>query len=331
MENQLISRQAMVPESHEITFTASPEIKEYLDSAEFKTEIVEKMTHAYGIECSRKEIPASADQPDTEGIVLSYTRDVAGSIKDAIDLLIGGLVVKGLDVATIKGNIPRPKSDSFEDSLPYFESKLLHRKDPTAGTDSPTRSAFENAEGSETSGFFSKFRRPGMSSFTSLIDRRKNGTNSPGSFFKHASSNASKASLASLESQGSGYRNWWNDSGINLPEEDTSSTPHPNGHNPWPVPPTPHALPQHFGSHASTPLSAHSAHPPFGFGNGLGNGLGNSSQAAGPVGAAVPLHPMPGDATPTSRYDPRASVDSGRPSTSHSLSGYPGPLAGLHR
>ena len=245
MENQLISRQAMVPESHEITFTASPEIKEYLDSAEFKTEIVEKMTHAYGIECSRKEIPASADQPDTEGIVLSYSRDVAGSIKDAIDLLIGGLVVKGLDVATIKGNIPRPKSDSFEDSLPYFESKLLHRKDPTAGTDSPTRSAFENAEGSETSGFFSKFRRPGMSSFTSLIDRRKNGTNSPGSFFKHASSNASKASLASLESQGSGYRNWWNDSGINLPEEDASSTPHPNGHNPWPVPPTPHARAGH--------------------------------------------------------------------------------------
>jgi hypothetical protein len=33
---------------------------------------------------------------------------------------------------------------------------------------------------------------------------------------------------------------------------------------------------------------------------------------------------VPGDVTP--RYDPRASVDSGRPSTSHSASGYPGPI-----
>jgi hypothetical protein len=321
--------QAMVPESHEITFTASQEIKDYLDSAEFKSEFIDKLNHQYGIECSRKDA-STTDQPDVEGLIFSYTRNDAGGLKDAIDMLIAGLVVKGMDASTVKGNIPRPKSDSFEDSLPYFESKLLHKKEPSAGTDSPTRAAFENAETNGHSGFFSKFRRPGMSSFTSLIDRRKNGTNSPASFFKQASSNASKASLASLESQGSGYRNWWNDSGINLPEEDPSSTPNPNGPNPWPVPPTPHS---HFGSHASTPISAHSAHPPFGFGhNGL-NGLGGPSQApGGPVGTAVPLHPpMPGDVTPTSRYDPRASVDSGRPSTSHSLSGYPGPLVGHHR
>jgi hypothetical protein len=343
----------MVPESHEITFTASPEIKEYLDSPEFTTEMVDKLNHQYGIECSRKDPSSSAEQPNTEGFVLSYTRNDAGGLKDAIDFLIAGLVVKGLDTTTVKGNIPRPKSDSFEDSLPYFESKLLHRKDPIAGTDSPTRSAFENATDgvNEHSGFFAKFRRPGMSSFTSLIDRRKNGggTNSPASgFFKHASSNASKASLASIESQGSGYRNWWNDSAINLPEEDSTaaSTPHPNGPAPWPVPATPLSHANHFGvtSMASAP------HSPFPmFGNGSTHSLGNGTTPGCGLLRGVPPHPiapgtasnggvhgglsggLPGDATPTSRYDARQSVDSGRPSTSHSLSGYPGSLMGLHR
>lgn len=51
---------------------------------------------------------------------------------------------------------------------------------------------------------------------------RKNQNNSPGSFFKQASSNASKASLISMESRDSGYRNIWNDSAVNLPEQDVN-------------------------------------------------------------------------------------------------------------
>ena len=280
----------MVPESHEVSFTATLDVKEYLQSAEYQSEVLEKLKSQHVVEVAEnKEFVPPADQPDAMSVILSYTRNNAGGLKDAIDFFIAGLVVKGLDASTVKGAIPRPKSDSFEESLPYFESKLLHRSEPTTGTDSPTRSQFGDAE-TEQPGFFAKFRKPGsMSSFTSLIDRRKNGTNSPGSLFKHASSNASKASLASLESQGSGYRNPWNDSGINLPEED-SPTPHANGHG-WPLPP-----PQHY---------SHASHQAYSF-----------------TGAPS----VPGDTTPTSRYDPRASVDSGRPSTSHSLSGYPGNL-----
>jgi hypothetical protein len=281
----------MVPESHELTFTASTEVKEYLKSPEFQSELVEKLRSQHVVEVSaNKDFHPPADQPDAESLILSYTRNNAGGLKDAIDFFIAGLVVKGLDADTVKGAIPRPKSDSFEESLPYFESKLLHRAEPAMGTDSPTRSVFGETE-NEASGFFAKFRKPGsMSSFTSLMERRKNGSNSPGSLFKHASSNASKASLASLESQGSGYRNPWNDSGINLPEEEHPATQPQNGHG-WPIP-----QPQ---------LYAHPSHQGYGF-----NGT----------------TPVPGDATPTSRYDPRASVDSGRPSTSHSLSGYPGNL-----
>jgi hypothetical protein len=288
----------MVPESHELTFSAPPELKEYLRTTDFQVDIVGQMRSRHCLEVRQVQTnnwDPPADLADPECLILNYTRNNAGGLKDAIDFLIATLVAKGLDAATVRGAIPRPKSDSFEESLPYFDSKLIQGTKPH--TDSPTRSNFGDVDG-DAPGFFSKFRKPGsMSSFTSLIDRRKNGTGSPGSLFKHASSNASKASLASLESQGSSYRNPWNDSGINLPDED--GTPHANGI--WPVQPSLHGM-----SHANS-----------------------SKMSFGAPHAISPFpHLNPGDTTPTSRYDPRASVDSGRPSTSHSFNntGYPGPI-----
>jgi hypothetical protein len=283
----------MVPESHELAFSASSDLKEYLRAPEFNGDVIVKMREQHCLEVRlNQSFTAPADLSDGECLILSYTRNNAGGLKDAIDFLISILVGKGLDAATVRGAIPRPKSDSFEESLPYFESKLLHGTEPPINTDSPTRSNFGGDVDGDQPGFFSKFRKPGsMSSFSSLIDRRKNGSNSPGSLFKHASSNASKASLASLESNSS-YRNPWNDSGINLPEEE--GTPHANGI--WPIQPPHHSMSNGKYPFGATPL----AQP----------------------------HLIPGDITPTSRYDPRASVDSGRPSTSHSFnnSGYPGPI-----
>ncbi|KAF2402013.1 KH domain protein [Trichodelitschia bisporula] len=276
----------MVPQFHEIVFTASPELKVYLRSPQFHTEVIETLHTRYCIDVRlSQDFRAPEDAANSECLILNYTRNNAGALKDAIDWLIEQLVTKGLDVNSgVKGVIPRPKSDTFEEALPFFDSKLLQRTEPPINTDSPTRSQFGDVDG-EQAGFFSKIRKPG--SISSLIDRHKNGTNSPGSLFKHASSNASKASLASLESQGSGYRNPWNDSGINLPEEDVKH--HINGT--W------------------------STHPP----------------SLGSTYSFMPTIPLvPGDTTPTSKYDPRASVDSGRPSTSHSYSpGYPGPIGHL--
>src|ERR1700712_2222686 len=118
----------MVPESHEVSFTATPDVKEYLQSAEYKSEVLEKLKSQHVVEVAEnKDFAPPADQPDTTSVILSYTRNNAGGLKDAIDFFIAGLVVKGLDASTVKGAIPRPKSDSFEESLPYFESKLLHR------------------------------------------------------------------------------------------------------------------------------------------------------------------------------------------------------------
>ncbi|KAF2136784.1 uncharacterized protein K452DRAFT_279491 [Aplosporella prunicola CBS 121167] len=278
---------SMVPETHEMSFLAPKELSDFLRSDEFRKDVLMKMKAQYNIEVHLNESQTS-ETPERmiENLVMSYTRNYAGGLKDAIDYFIARLVAHGLDVTQIiKGAIPRPKSDSFEDSLPFFASRVLQPAEPRFdSTDSPTRSVFGDDTGSERMGFLDRLRKPGsMSSFSSFIERRKNGSNSPGSLFTHASRNASKASLVSLESQSS-YRNPWNDSGINLPDEEH----HTNG---WPVP---SAVGFHHSN--SSKLSFH----------------------------GTPTSAAPGDMTP--RYDPRASVDSGRPSTSHSASGYPAPI-----
>ncbi|KAK3614986.1 hypothetical protein LTR56_017025 [Elasticomyces elasticus] len=216
----------MVPETHDIEFPTSDELSAYLRTDEFKHDQLQKLKDQYVVEAALlepKQERQGGKDVTVERLVLSYTRNNAGGLKDAIDFLLLPFLSRGLEVNDVKGAIPRPKSDSFEDNMPFFESKLLQRAEPPV-TESPTRSTF-GEEGNSRS-IFDKLRKPGsMSSFSSFIDRRrKNGSNSPASLFMHASSNASKASLVSMESRDSGYRNVWNDSGIELDGDA------PNGH-----------------------------------------------------------------------------------------------------
>lgn len=279
----------MVPESHELSFQSSAELRQFFKSADFVSDVRGKLKSQYEVDVAvdtSGDLPASSEEgvsptsvPE-DRLVLGYTRNNAGGLKDAIDFLISRLVPHGLDATTVKGAIPRPKSDSFEESLPFFDSKLLQHAPAPLMTDSPTRPSFVD-DVSERGSIFERLRKPGsISSFSSFIGR-KNHSGSPGSFFKHASSNASKASLVSMESRDSGYRNPWNDSGVNLPEEDI----------------------HHVGSSHS-----HSG----------SNGWPARFDTKFPFGTA------PGDITP--KHDPRASFDSGRPSTSNSTSGYPAPI-----
>lgn len=236
----------MVPERHELSFQSSAELREFFRSTDFLNDIYSKLKEQYevnaGVDTSA-DLPIPSEEPGSsplspvpeDRVVLGYTRNNAGGLKDAIDFLISRLVVHGLDATTVKGAIPRPKSDSFEESLPFFDSKLLQHAPAPLITDSPTRPNFSD-DTSERGSIFERLRKPGsISSFSSFIGR-KNQSASPGSFFKHASSNASKASLVSMESRDSGYRNPWNDSGVNLPEEDIhaigSSHSH-SGSNGW--------------------------------------------------------------------------------------------------
>lgn len=285
----------MVPESHELLFNSSDELRDFFKSSDFVDDVCVKLKEQYEVDTSvdtSSDLPVVSEEGSSEEenssippledrVVLGYTRNNAGGLKDAIDFLISRLVAHGLDATTVKGAIPRPKSDSFEESLPFFDSKLLQHAPAPIMTDSPTRPNFSD-DTSERGSIFERLRKPGsISSFSSFIGR-KNHSASPGSFFKHASSNASKASLVSMESRESGYRNPWNDSGVNLPEDDLpvlgSSHSHNNSSNGWPV----------------------------------------------RFDIKFPFSAAPGDMTP--KHDLRASFDSGRPSTSNSTSGYPAPI-----
>ncbi|KAI9715931.1 MAG: hypothetical protein M1828_000519 [Chrysothrix sp. TS-e1954] len=296
----------MVPERHELSLKTTDDLSTYFTGSSFQTEVVEKLKSQYEVELHVEGLSSAtaaeeAQRTGDENLTLAYTRNNAGGLRDAIDFLTSKLVAHGLDASTVKGAIPRPKSDSFEDSLPYFESKLLHRADHAAAASSSRDDVSDRS-------FFGKLRKPGsIGSFSSFLDRRKNGTRSPNSFMKHASSNASKASLVSLESQGSGYRNPWNDSGVDVNDD--------NGG--WPARfsgGAPHEARSPFGHHyagsTASLVGSSTALPPPGSSHGLSNGVSVLS---------------PGDVTP--KFDSRASHDSGRPSTSNSTNGYqPGPI-----
>ena len=288
----------MVPESHEIAFQKSDDLDTYLTSLDYDLELRQKMRSQYEVDVlvnpSSGSLPKSATASverlisASEGrLVLTYTRNNAGGLKDAIDFLITQLVSHGLDAKSVKGAIPRPKSDTFEDSLPFFDSKLLQKAPSLHSRSSSTRLSFTEADStpvSERSSIFDRLRKPGsISSIGSFMSRKNQNTNnSPGFFFKHASSNASKASLISMESRESGFRNIWNDSGVNLPPEEDGTATNAGG---WPTRFTDNKFP--FGTSTT-----------------------------------------PGDMTP--KHEHRASFDSGRPRTGHSLSGsFSGGLPGV--
>ncbi|PNY25727.1 Meiotically up-regulated protein, partial [Tolypocladium capitatum] len=268
----------MVPDKHELVLTRSAEIVRFLESPEFATDLITKLKAQYEVEVTVHQNPEelAEDGSPTVTLVWGFTRNNAGGLRDAVDLLQAQLAAASVEPTIVKGSIPRPKSDSFEDSLQYFDSKLLQHAPTSVAADSPIKAAFGAEVARERSSILDRLRKPGsMTSISSFLDRRKNSSNSANNNFFKGSSNVSKSSLISIESTRSfnADRNPWNDSGVNLPDDD----------HPW----APRPISKHVDSKLTIPLA--------------------------------------GDVTP--RHGARASGDSGRPSTSHSMnSGYPGPI-----
>lgn len=286
----------MVPESHELAVPASDQLKHYLESEPFTVAITDSLREQYEVRLQVKGLDERGDDAEFR-LILQYTRNNAGGLKDAVDFLVASLVPHGLEETSVKGALPRPQSDSFEDSLPFFDSKLLHNATTPVGIGSPTQSSFgDNA--SDRGSLFGKIRKPGsMSSISSFLDRRRNQSSSQISFFKQASSNVSRASLISMESRDSGNRNPWNDSGVSLPEGEETV-----GSGGWPL---------RFDNKSVQSLHSFTGHP-----HSAGHARGNSGSGMSPS--------FTGDMTP--RHDQRASHDSGRPSTSQSTSAFPTPI-----
>ncbi|CAN8102351.1 unnamed protein product [Discula destructiva] len=225
----------MVPDDHQLVLTRTPALVKFLESPDFVNEVVPKLKAQHEVEIQVHQDPSelTEDGQPTITLVWTFTRNNAGGLRDAMELLHGHFATAGVEETVIKGSIPRPKSDTFEDSLQYFDSKLLQHAPTTVATDSPTKSAFGDEIARERTNIFDKLRKPGsMSSISSFLDRRKNSSHSATNFFK-GSSNVSKSSLISIESTRSfnADRNPWNDSGVNLPDDDTPwpSRPFGNG------------------------------------------------------------------------------------------------------
>ncbi|KAM3506687.1 hypothetical protein MY10362_002215 [Beauveria mimosiformis] len=266
----------MVPDKHDLVFARTPELVKFFESPDFVHDLVPKLKSQYEVDVTVHQNPEelTEDGNPTLTLVWGFTRNNAGGLRDAVDFLEAQFATAAVDATVVKGFIPRPKSDSFEDSLQYFDSKLLQHAPSSVGSETPTKPSFGAEIIRERSSILDRLRKPGsMTSLSSFLDRRKNSSHSAnGSFFK-GSNNVSKSSLISIESTRSfnADRNPWNDSGVNLVDEE----------NPWGV------------------------------------------RLLGPVDAKLTI-PHGGDITP--RHGTRASGDSGRPSTSHSLnSGYPAP------
>jgi len=200
----------------------------YVESAAFVNGLVAKLKsqHEVALEVHESSEEKTNDGGRTMTLLWKLTRNNAGGLRDAIEFLLQEFAAAGVDCQIVKGELPRPKSDSFEDTLQYFNSKLLQQAPAPVGTDSPTRPAFgEEPAPQRPATLFEKLRKP--TQLLSSLDRRKNSSHSVNTLFK-GSNNVSKSSLISIESTRSfnADRNPWNDSGVNLPDED--------GGSPWP-------------------------------------------------------------------------------------------------
>ncbi|KAI1816913.1 hypothetical protein GGS20DRAFT_575150 [Poronia punctata] len=216
----------MVPETHEMVLTRNPSLDRFLGSPEFLEGVIGKLKtqHEISIEVHQNTSEAKdEDEKSTTTLLWKLTRNNAGGLRDAIDYLMHQFTTANVEVDMVRGALPRPKSDSFEDSLQYFDSKLLQHA-PAVGTDSPSKPGFgDDMTQQRPTTIFEKLRKP--SQLLSSLDRRKNSSHSMNMFFK-GSNNVSKSSLISIESTRSfnADRNPWNDSGVNLPDDDS---------NPW--------------------------------------------------------------------------------------------------
>lgn len=233
----------MVPETHELVMTRTPSLVKFLESPEFVNDLSGKLKAQYEVTLEVHENPEEKtdDGGRTMTLLWKLTRNNAGGLRDAIDFLQAQFAAASVEATVVKGALPRPKSDSFEDTLQFFDSKLLQHAPTVVATDSPTKAGFgEETSQQRTTTLFDKLRKP--SQLLSSLDRRKNSSHSVNTFFK-GSSNVSKSSLISIESTRSfnADRNPWNDSGVNLPDDDG---------NPWST--------RHFGNGFDNKLAPNS-------------------------------------------------------------------------
>lgn len=96
--------------------------------------------------------PTPKDSEQERTIEFSYTRNDAGGLQDAIELLLNHLLSRKITAQIVEGRLSRPKSDSFEDFSPFFESAVLQKssQDPLNRPGSRNSGEFQNGSPSDS-------------------------------------------------------------------------------------------------------------------------------------------------------------------------------------
>lgn len=92
-------------------------------------EVIEPMRNQFGIDMHFVD-----DKSNTQTVSFTYTRNNAGGIRDAIEMLTSFLASHGAQAEPVKGALPRPKSDSFEDYVPFFNAAVLQKTTPISSS-----------------------------------------------------------------------------------------------------------------------------------------------------------------------------------------------------
>lgn len=88
------------------------------------------MRAQFGIDMHFEDDVKKENKLNTQTVHFTYTRNNAGGIRDAIEMLTRFLASHGAPAEPVKGALPRPKSDSFEDYVPFFNAAVLQKTDP---------------------------------------------------------------------------------------------------------------------------------------------------------------------------------------------------------
>ena len=113
----------------------TPKLEELVNQESFKDEIANTVREKFNIDV----VFCQENQRDTQAVSLTYTRNNTGNLQDAIDFITAYLAKHGVNSEPIRGGLGRPKSDTFEESFPYFNSKVLQSAPLPMGTDEAKR------------------------------------------------------------------------------------------------------------------------------------------------------------------------------------------------
>jgi len=118
---------ALVPESHQIRLRWSTELEAAIHDDRFANEVIDPIKSRICIDMEVEEQGIMDSSPKEKTFTFSYTRNDAGGLQDAIDLLMHHLLSRGVKAEVVQGRLSRPKSDSFEDFAPFFDSAVLQK------------------------------------------------------------------------------------------------------------------------------------------------------------------------------------------------------------